>query len=812
MLRTLIRRYAPPLTKSVPGAGSSPEGKRNKRRLLSALRWGAVAFLLALLILDFAFPLPLPKSRDSATVVTARDGSPLRAFADARGVWRYPATPEQVSPLYVQALLGYEDRWFWRHPGINPVALLRAGGQMLGSRRIVSGGSTLTMQVARIVDPGLHGARTRSVTGKLRQLLRALQLEAHLSKRDILTLYLERAPFGGTIEGVEAASWAYLGKPASKLSHAEAALLAVLPQAPSRLRPDRFPEAAQAARDKLLARMAERGVWTRAQVDDARIENVVSRRLRAPMDAALLAQRLHAAQPASRRIVSTLDPALQRALEERVAAYFSDLPPRTSAALLVIDNATLEARAYVGSVAFGDKARLGHVDMVQAWRSPGSTLKPFLYGMALDDGLIHSESLLVDAPQSFGGYRPSNFDTAFNGPIGAAEALRLSLNVPAVDLLDRVGPARFAARLEHAGVALKLPRGAAPNLSMILGGAGARLEDLVGAFAALHRGGIAGHVRYTPDAPKVERRLLSPGAAWIVREVLAANPRPGEREGMFDTGRRPRVAWKTGTSYGFRDAWAIGGTPRYSVGVWVGRPDGTPLPGQYGAVTALPLLFEVIDSLPRSPGDPLRIPMPASVAETDICWPLGTATEAQPPELCRKRMPAWTLDGSVPPTFAERQARLWSAGIEQFDVDAATGKRLSADCKLPHAAQPRRIARWPALAMPWLPAAWRAQASLPPLSPDCADDGRGGTEALHIEGVNDGATLARAPGQASGVRLSLRALGATTRVQWLLDGRWIGETEGARPLLREFAEPGRHELTALADSGAWDSLRFAILE
>ena len=218
----------------------------------------------------------------------------------------------------------------------------------------------------------------------------------------------------------------------------------------------------------------------------------------------------------------------------------------------------------------------------------------------------------MDAPQSFGGYRPSNFDAAFNGPVGAATALRLSLNVPAVDLLERVGPARFAARLEHAGITLKVPRGASPNLSMILGGTGARLEDLVGAFAALHRDGIAGRVRYSPADPRIERRLLSPGAAWIVREVLAANPRPGEGEGTFDTGRRPRVAWKTGTSYGHRDAWAIGGTRRHTVGVWVGRPDGTPLPGQYGAVTALPLLFEVVDSLPRTRGDAVRPPMPAS--------------------------------------------------------------------------------------------------------------------------------------------------------------------------------------------------------
>lgn len=780
------------------------------RRLLPWLRWGAVALLASLLLLDLLFPLPLPTRRDASVLVVARDGSPLRAFADADGVWRYPTTPEQVSPLYLQALLGYEDRWFWRHPGINPLALLRAGGQLLGSRRIVSGGSTLTMQVARIIDPGLRGARTRTPSGKLRQLLRALQLEAHLSKREILTLYLDRAPFGGTIEGVQAASWAYLGKPAARLSHAEAALLAVLPQAPSRLRPDRAPQAAQAARDKLLARMAGSGAWTRAQVDDARIEPVVSRSLRPPMDAALLAQRLRVAHPAAARIASTLDPALQRTLEERVAAYFSDLPPRTSAALLVVDNASLEARAYIGSVAFGDKRRLGDVDMVQAWRSPGSTLKPFLYGMALDDGLIHSESLLVDAPQSFSGYRPSNFDTAFNGPVGAAEALRLSLNVPAVDLLDRVGPVRFAARLERGGIALKFPRGASPNLSLILGGTGARLEDLVGAFAALHRGGIAGRVRYTAGDPRIERRLLSPGAAWIVREILAGNPRPGERDDTFDTGRRPRVAWKTGTSYGFRDAWAIGGTRGYTVGVWVGRPDGTPLPGQYGAATALPLLFEVVDSLPRGNADP-RPPRPASVSETEVCWPLGTAADAQPPALCQKRLQAWVLDQAVPPTFAERDARLWSPGIEVFAADAKTGMRLSADCTMPHQARDARIARWPALASPWLPAAWREASRLPPLAPDCRDDGRDAGQSLRIEGVNDGATLARAPGAVGGVRLSLRALGASTRVQWLLDGRWIGETAGSQSFVRDFDVAGQHELTALADNGAWHALRFRVL-
>ena len=768
--------------------------------------------VMAAMLLDLAFPLPLPRERDAGAVVLSREGTPLRAFADRGGIWRYPVDDKQVSPLYLQALLNYEDRWFWRHGGVNPYALLRAGGQWLRNGRVVSGGSTLTMQVARIIDaPARGGRNTRTVGGKIRQLWRALQLEVHLSKREILRLYLNRAPFGGTVEGVEAASWAYLGKPAMQLSHAEAALLAVLPQSPSRLRPDREAERARVARDKVLVRMERLGVWSPQDVRDARVEPVVARSLQPPRHASLLAQRLRTGDPKSARIESTIDLDLQRTLEDRVAAYFSDLPERTSAALLVIDNGTLEARAYVGSVEFADKARLGHVDMVKAWRSPGSTLKPFLYGLALDDGLIHSESLLVDAPQSFGDYRPGNFDMAFNGPIGAAEALRLSLNVPAVDLLDRVGPSRFAARLANAGIDLKWPNGASPNLAMILGGTGARLEDLVGAYAALNREGVAGRVRYQPDDPRVERRLLSPGATWIIRDTLEANPRPGSIADTFDPRGRPRVAWKTGTSYGFRDAWALGSTRRYTVGVWVGRPDGTPLPGQYGAVTALPLLFEVIDSLPAQRGDGELRPPPRNVEQIDICWPLGLPPDPQAPQLCRRKLTAWTLDGALPPTFAERDARLWSAGRERFEVDAATGLRVSAECAKPHERRRAEIARWPALASPWLSIEARLASRLPALSPDCAPDGRDATEELRIEGINDRATLARASNSTTPLRLSLRAIGSEERIRWLLDGRLIGESRGAGHFLHEFSEPGSHALTALADSGAWSRVEFRLL-
>jgi penicillin-binding protein 1C len=772
-------------------------------------KWSIATLLIGIataLLLDRMFPLPLPDSASRSTVVLARDGSPLRAFADRNGIWRYPVRVDEVSPLYVEALLGYEDRWFWRHAGVNPVSLLRAAAQFVRHGHIVSGGSTLTMQVARILD----GEPSRSFGGKFLQILRALQLEAHLTKREILELYLDHAPFGGTIEGVEAASWAYLGKSARRLSRAEAALLAVLPQAPSRLRPDRHADAAREARDKVLDRMAALGIWNAAAVHDARIESVAARSLRPPLHAALLARRLRMEHPREARITSTIDVGLQRALEERVADYVARLPARTSAALIVVDNETLEARTYIGAAEFGDAARLGHVDMVQAWRSPGSTLKPFLYGLALDDGLIHSESLLIDAPQSFGGYRPGNFDAAFNGPVGAAEALRLSLNVPAVDLLDRVGPIRFAARLANAGVTLRLPRGVMPNLTVILGGAGARLEDLVGAYAALNREGVAGRVRYRTDDPLVERRVMSEGAAWIVRTILEAHPRPGYAPDTFDPGRHPRIAWKTGTSYGFRDAWAIGSTRDHTVGVWIGRPDGTPLPGQYGAVTALPLMFRVIDSLPRGPLSSAPEPPPASVSEAEICWPLGLAFDPAHPGSCHEKREAWVLDGVIPPTLPERDARNWTAGLVHLRVDAHSGLRLGAGCE-GHDAREVSIARWPALAYPWLSRELRRRGSIPDLAPDCAPDGLATRQTLRIAGVADDATIARAPNSERPARLRLQALGAADEVSWLIDGRLAATLGPAQSFEHEFSDRGGHTITALAGGGAFDQVRVNVL-
>lgn len=764
-----------------------------------------LALLICLLpiLLDRLFPPPIPDlDDDAATIVVAADGTPLRAFANADGVWRHRVRLDEVSPRYIEAVKGYEDRWFDWHPGINPVAFLRAAGQAVVHRRIVSGGSTLTMQVARLIEPIPHSAG-----GKVWQIVRALQLELRLDKDEILELYLNLAPFGGGIEGVQAASHAYLGKPASGLSHAEAALLAVLPQSPSRNRPDRHPERARAARDKVLDRLAGFGDWPAKVIDEARGEPVVARSLRPPMSAALLAERLRQAHPRERLIATTIDATLQRAMEEQVTQYMRRLPEKTSAAVLVVRHADLATLAYVGSAKYGDADRLGHVDMVRAPRSPGSTLKPFLYGLALDEGLIHSESLLLDVPQDFDGYRPGNFGDDFNGPVSAAEALRLSLNIPAVDLLDRIGPKRFTARLAHGGVDLNLPVAATPNLSMILGGTATRLEQLVGAYSALARGGAAGRPRLRPQDPETARRLMSPGAAWIIRTMLADHGRPGDPGALIDFSRRKQIAWKTGTSFGFRDAWAIGVTPDHVVGVWIGRPDGTPVPDQYGAATALPLLIDLAERLPGAAR--FSDARPASVSIASICWPSGGLESEAAADSCRRRREAMLLDGVAPPTLLDRSSKASDTLMVSYRIDAGTGHRIGPHCRTEPGTLQQRV-RWPTLAEPWIGNTERRYNRLPAWAPGCTPTERGPSEDLRIEGLVDASVLRAAPGTDEPVRARVRAIGATGPVSWLVNGRLVGSEGPERSLDIDFPQPGRQVVTALDGSGRFGQVQVLV--
>lgn len=775
-------------------------------QLPQLLRWalGGVVLVVALLWLaDRIWPLPLPQD-DLARVVLAEDGTPLWRFADANGVWRYPVHTREVSPYYLDALLTYEDRWFYQHPGVNPLALVRATWQNLSGARVVSGGSTLSMQVARLLDP-----HSRTLHGKLRQLWRTAQLEWHLSKDEILNLYLNRAPFGGTLQGVAAASWAYLGKSPSQLTHAEAALLAVLPQAPSRLRPDRHPQRAQEARDKVLRRLAEFKVWPQSAVDEALEEPLLLAPRLEPSLAPLLARRLN--RPDSPPLIrTTLDATLQRRLEDLLLGWRARLPEHTSAAILVVEEESMAVRAYLGSVDINDTKRFGHVDMISALRSPGSTLKPFLYGMALDDGLIHSESLLQDVPRRYGDYRPGNFSMGFTGAVPASTALSSSLNLPAVQLLEAYGPKRFAAQMRIGGMPLALPALAEPNLALILGGAGSRLEDLVSGYSALARDGKSATLRLQPDDTLRERPLLSPGAAWIVRRILSGQARP-DRDPRAELVQRPLLAWKTGTSYGFRDAWAIGVGPRYLIGVWIGRPDGTPVPGQFGLASAAPLMLQVHDVLTnrdsqRGISAPVK-PVPANIGVAAICWPLGQPMSRSDPN-CRRQRFAWTLDNTTPPTLQALDQPL-SVGLMESIWVNAKGLRVDAHCP---GATPQNIALWPAPLEPWLPRIERREARIPAADPDCPPPALAAASPLSIVGVREGDQLRLPAASQQALRLKISALGGSGRRWWFLNGAPLGDSANQDSINASFERLGRYQLSVLDEAGQTARLEFSVID
>ena len=579
-----------------------PTWRRAGLAAAGLLVFGAVC-LVVLDALDRAFPPPLDAHAERSVEVVDRDGNLLRVYAVGDGRWRMAVDPAEVDPAFLDMLIAYEDRRFRSHVGVDPLALLRAAGQFATSGRIVSGGSTISMQLARLIEP----REVRSIGAKLRQMARALQIERRLSKDEILALYLALAPYGGNLEGIRAASLAWFGKEPRRLELGEAALLVALPQLPERRRPDRNPAAAESARDRVLARMVSAGLISEREAGRAASARVPTYRRPMPALAAHAADDAIRATPEAQRHQLTLRAGIQQNLEDVAGQAAEKLGPRVSVAILVADAVTGEVLARVGSAGFLDDARAGWIDMTRAVRSPGSTLKPFIYGLAIEEGMVAQETMIEDRPANFAGYRPRNFDMAYQGDVSVRTALQLSLNVPAVRLLDTVGPARLTSRFRRAGVSLSVPRGEAPGLAIALGGAGMTLTDLVGLYTAFPNGGRAVALRETAGDRPAPREIMAPRAAWHVADMLAGVDPP---EGAARRG----IANKTGTSYGYRDAWSVGFDGRHVIGVWVGRADAAPVPGISGYTTAAPILFEAFQRsgiatspLPRAPAGAVRL-------------------------------------------------------------------------------------------------------------------------------------------------------------------------------------------------------------
>jgi penicillin-binding protein 1C len=611
---------------------------------------------LAIVTADRANPPDMTRALALSPEVVAKDGTLLRPFLSPDGAWRIHTTPRQVSARYLLLLKAYEDRRFDSHPGVDLLAMARAAAQWAGAGHIVSGGSTLTMQVARLLEPGL--LQHRGLVTKAVQAIRALQLEARYSKDEILSLYLTLAPMGGNLEGVRAASLAYFGKEPASLDLAQSALLVALPQSPARVRPDRHAANALKARNHVLDRMVEEGVIAAADAAGAKTEGVPFARQPMPLRAPHLAQRLVLAQvrpplacearpegevvsaseacataragAAERKLNSegviktTLDARIQGAAERMAAQERGWFDDGADLAIVVVENKSRNLVAYVGGTNYWGRA--GQVDLAARHRSPGSALKPFIYGLAFDQLALHPLTRMSDEAASFGDYAPRDFDGGFQGSVTARDALRMSLNIPAVALLDRVGPLAFTLTLRNAGAHLAFPPGgAAPSLPVALGGLGISLSDIAMLYAGIAEGGQARALRViqgVPDAPA--HRLFGPVAAWYLREILDGVALPdgwAMGQGLL---RSRTVGFKTGTSYGFRDAWAVGFSNDYTVAVWVGRADGTPRPDRVGREAAAPILLKMFGLLP-----PDRRPAPPRPAGAI----LARATAELPPAL-----------------------------------------------------------------------------------------------------------------------------------------------------------------------------------
>ena len=568
--------------------------------------------LAGALLLGYLFCLPrnLFKDVPCSTVVYSAEGELLGARIAADEQWRFPPC-DTVPERYAKAVVRFEDRHFWWHPGVNPVSLVRALADNIRSGHVVSGGSTLTMQVIR-----LSRQKERTLWQKLVEAVLATRLELRCSKRKILALYASYAPFGGNVVGLEAAAWRYFGRPAGELSWGEAATLAVLPNAPASMHPGRNRDALLEKRNRLLKNLLDHG-----DLDQDSYEAALSEPLPdAPLPLPSYASHYVEGCPKGVQTTTTLRFSLQKAVEAAVGRRSDELAREGVAdlAAVVVDNRSGEVVAYVGN-ASPERDRPGkQVDIAASARSTGSILKPFLYAAALQDGIILPQTLLPDVPVNMGGFAPQNFDHQFYGAVHASEALARSLNVPAVFLLRSYGVPRFHELLQRCGITTLQKEASHYGLSLILGGGEARLDQITAAYASLVRY-YMGYLE--PDrspAPQWDRLAL-----WYTFEALKEVNRPDELDWRLISSVR-RAAWKTGTSYGFRDAWAVGMTPDYTIGVWAGNAEGQGVPGLTGARTAGPALFEILNLLPESgrwfpdPGSSTK--MAENVAETPGVW------------------------------------------------------------------------------------------------------------------------------------------------------------------------------------------------
>lgn len=761
---------------------------RRARLALWAIALGNAAMLV---VLAAALIAPLPARRgDWSVAIEYRDGTPAYVFLARDERWRLPVALDDVDPAFVTALVALEDKRFWRHDGVDPIAIVRAAASDVVHARRVSGGSTLTMQLARLLEP-----RPRTLRAKLADMFRAVQLDLRLSKREILEDYLSRTPYGANLEGVAAAAWAYFGHGPRHLTPLEIATLLAVPQGPTRFAPR--PGNAlrlRARRDAILAKLIAAGAFgaidARAALADAEATPPPDHLRRMPRQAAHAAVSLHRRHRGEIHVRSTLDAGAQAMVEREVALRRGELRGKGiyGAAIVVVDHRSREVVALVGNLDFADAAHGGQIAMFERPRSPGSTLKPLLYALAIDRGMALPEYLVPDVPTQYGSYRPRNFDGDFAGLVTLRDALARSLNLPFIDLLDRLGVERFVGELGRMGVA---PTRAAPGrygLSMIVGGIELTPLEIAGLYATLAEDGSYRPLRLIADgAASDAAAIFGPGAAWLTRQALAQKDRPDFPRRRDLAGVPPAIHWKTGTSFGFRDAWAVGSGPAYTAVVWTGNTDERPSAELIGSEAAGPLLFDVLESLAGRGPAPAAAP-PDDLVDVEVCAYSGHIAG----DACPSRIHARAAVHAVPTAPCPYH--------QAYDVDATTGRAVVPACRRPgHSYDRRSFVVLPSSVAAWLSGRHRAIPEPPVFDGDCADERAGAPPVIATPG--DGQVVTLIPGvPASQQRVPLSATTRAAQLSWFVDGALVATAPSDQ---RVYWTPvaGRHDVVVSDDAG-----------
>lgn len=776
------------------------KGKGIAQRLWQS-RFVKTGFAILLIFLGLDFFFPLKTDVPYSTLVTARDSSILHAFLSRDDKWRMYVELNEITPTLRDAILFKEDKYFRYHPGFNPVAMLRAATRNLLTGRRTSGASTITMQTVRLLEP-----RDRTYGNKLIELFRAMQLEVHYSKDQILQLYLNLIPYGGNIEGLKSASLLYFGKPPALLSLAELTTLTIIPNRPSSLRLGARNAFIVQERNRWLTRFRQANVFDQAAIVDAQNEPLRAYRREAPQQAPHLARRLRVEYPNTPIIRSTLQTTAQATAEQLVQRYANRLRGYNihNSAVLIVDNRSREVVAYVGSADFGNAFDGGQVDGVRAVRSPGSALKPLLYGLAFDAGIITPKTKLADVPTNFGSYQPDNYDRRFNGPVTAEFALANSLNIPAVALLKELGTTTLVSTLQKAQFTSIKKQAHELGLSMILGGCGVTLEEMTRLYTGLANGGRVSDLRFTltngPNPAKQSDLLLSPEAAYLVTHTLTQITRPDLPNNFDNSYHLPRIAWKTGTSYGRRDAWSIGYNQRYTIGVWVGNFSGVGVAELSGANTATPLLFQLFNVLDyNSPTGWFRLSKEADkLSKRLICPETGDV----PGDFCANPVTDYCIMG------VSRYRRCTHR--KEVFTNAPGTISYCAQCQ-PDSGAVRRT--YPNLS-PELVAFYQSRRipmeTVPPHNPACERVfGSSGQPGPQITGLNDGSEYFINPKQPADLELSCQAANDVQTVFWYLNDKLYRR---AKPTEAVFFKPhpGSLKISCADDKGRNSDIRVLV--